>query len=146
MEKCFLASAEGNVSGGGAWKRGSLYPWWAMLSVEWRNNVYPCISGRQLDRWSGMEKWFLTSAESNALGGVAWIRVSLYPRRAMRSVEWRGNAVALCAEGNSLGVVAWMWFLVCAQGNALGGVTWKRGSLYPWWAMRSVEWRGNIAA
>ena len=47
----------------------------------------PCIRGGQ---WNGVETWFVVSAEGN---GMAWKRGSLYPRRAMRSVEWRGNVV-----------------------------------------------------
>ena len=66
----------------------------------------PCIRGGQ---WNGVETWFVVSAEGN---GMAWKRDSLYPWRAMRSVEWRGNVVP-CIRGGQC--VQWSgvetWFL-----------------------------------
>jgi len=93
VETWFLVSAEGNAFGGVAWKRGSLYPRRAMSSVEWRGNVVRCIRGGQCLRWSGVETWFVVSAEGNEFGGVAWKRGSLYPRsaavrRQMRKMRW----------------------------------------------------------
>jgi len=67
-------------------------------SVEWRENVVPCIRGGECLRWSGVETWFVVSAEGNEFGGVAWKRGSLNPRRGMPSVEWRGNVVR-CIRG-----------------------------------------------
>jgi len=62
-------------------------------SVDWCGNVDPCKRGRQCARLSGVDTCFLVSAEDNALCGVAWKRGYLYPLKAMRSVEWRGNVV-----------------------------------------------------
>jgi len=86
-----------------------------MRSVDWRGNVLPCINGGQIARWSGMETWFLASAEGNALGGVAWSRVSLYPRKAMLSVDCRGNVLP-CISGGQFARYSGVetWFLVCA--------------------------------
>ena len=171
METWFLLCAESNALGAVAWKRGSFYTQRQMLSVEKRGNVpfYPrrarfSVRGGQDDRLNGVESWFLFSADGNALGGwhgnvflisaegnlfggVAWKRVSLYPRRVIRSVEWRGNvfpcirggqcAPWICVEtwflvsakGNALGIVVWKVFLVSAEGKALGVLAWKFGSL-----------------
>jgi len=98
VETCFLVPSEGNEFGEMAWIRGSLYPLRAMRSVVWRGNVFPFLRGAQYDRLNGMESWFLFYAEGNALGGVVWKRVPFYPRRAIRSVEWRGN-VFQCTLG-----------------------------------------------
>jgi hypothetical protein len=56
-------------------------------------------------------------------------RNALYPRRAMRSVEWRGTVVP-CIRGGQCGQWSRVetWFVVSAEGN---GMAWKRGSLYP---------------
>jgi len=162
VETCSFLSAEGNAFGGVAWKRVSLYPRRAIRSVEWRRNVFPCIRGGQCARCRSVETCFLVSAEGNVLGGVAWKRGPLYPRRAMRSgvawkrgtlypqrsklsVEWRGNMVpcshgAHCARWGGVET----WYFVSREGNALGGVAWKRGSFYPRRAMFSVEWRGKV--
>ena len=156
MGTWFLVSEEGNDLRAVTWKRVCLIPRRAMRTVEWRGNVLSCIRGRQCVRWSVVVTWFLEIAEDNVLVGVAWRRVSLYPRKTMRtvvackrgsfhtrkairSVVWRGN-VFPCTRGRQCvqrnGVET--WFLVSAQGNAFGGVAWIRGSLYPRRAMRSV--------
>jgi len=46
-----------------------------------------------------METWLLVSAEGNALGGEAWKRGSLYQRRPIPSVKWRGNVVPCTLGG-----------------------------------------------
>ena len=106
---------------------GSLYPGKAMRMVEWSANVFSCIRGRQCGRWSVVVTWFLEFSDDIPLGGVAWKTVSLYPRKSMRSVEWRVNVFPFITEG-----------------NAIGGVVWKRISLYQRKAMRSVVWLGNV--
>ena len=111
MESWFLFYAVGNALGG------------------WCGNVIPSIRGGQFARWSGVETCFLVTAKGNAHSGVEWKRVSLYPRRAMRSVEWRGNVLPCIRGGHCArwsGVET--WFSVTAEGNAQGGVAWKLGS------------------
>jgi len=80
METWFLVSAEGNALG----------------IVVW--NVSPFTRGGQCIRWNGMETWFFVPAEGNPLGVVAWKCDSLYPRRAMLSVEGSGK-VFPCIRG-----------------------------------------------
>ena len=84
-------------------KCNALYPRRAMRSVEWRGNVVRCIRGRQCVRWNGVETWFLASVgrclrRAHAYSQMAQKRNALYLRRAMRSVEWRGNVVP-CIRG-----------------------------------------------
>jgi len=137
VETCSLLSAEGNAFGGLAGKRVSLYPRRAIHSVEWRGNVFPCIRGGQCSRWRSVETCFLVYAEGNVLCGVAWKRGPLYPRRAMRSGEWRRNVVPCIRGGQSSrwsGVET--WFLVATVRTAHGGVPWSRVCLYPKKAMR----------
>ena len=108
VETWFIVSAEGNAFGGMMWKRGSLHPRSVafaghMHTVRWRRNVIPCIRGGQCVRWNGVETRFFASAErclrrAHARSQMAQKRNALYPRRAMRSVEWRGNVVP-CIRG-----------------------------------------------
>jgi len=127
MGTWFLVSEEGNDLRAVTWKRVCLIPRRAMRTVEWRGNVFSCIRGRQCVRWSVVVTWFLEIAEDNVLVGVAWRRVSLYPRKTMRTVECGVN-VFRCTE----------------EGNAFGAMAWNRGSLYPGREMRSGVWRGYV--
>jgi len=100
-----------------------------MRTVEWRGKVFSCIRGRQCVRCSVVVTWFLEFAEDNALGGVAWKRVSLYPRKTMRAIEWRVNVVPYipgrqCVRWSGVETC----FLVPAEGNAFREMAWKRGS------------------
>ena len=139
VKTCFLVSVEGNALGGVAWKHGSLYPRKTMRTVEWRVNVFPCIRGVQCVRWIDVETRFPVSAEGNSLCGVSSKRVSLYPRRAMGTEEWRGNVFS-CTRGRQC--VRWSvvvaWFLEFEEDNALGGVLWKRVSLNSRKTIRTV--------
>ena len=111
----------------------------------WLGNVVPCIRRGQSSRWSGVETWFLVATVRTAHGGVAWKLGTLYPGRAMRSVEWRGNVVPFIRGGQCFrwsGVER--WFLLFAEGNALSEFAWKRVSLYPRWTKLSVDWHGNV--
>jgi len=126
VETWFLVSAAGKAVGGVACKRGYLYPRRAMRSVEWSGTVVPCSIGGQCARWCGVETLFFASAVDNALGGLAWKRGTFNPRRAMRSVECRGNPFP-CNRGGQYDRCSGVetWFLVSPEGNAFGGVAWK---------------------
>jgi len=103
----------------------------------------------------------IASVQSIALEGLCLMTVhvfsqivekrnALYPRTAMRSVEWRGNVVH-CIRGRQC--VRWngveTWFLVSVErcirrAHAYSQMAQKRNGLYPRSAMLSVEWRGNV--